>query len=95
MLQLNCRPRKADSCVWLIDMKDAYEYISIYVDDLLRASEGPQKITQDFTGKFQLKIKGDGPLEYHLGSDCILDKDSTLVAQPTRYINKILESYEN
>ena len=41
-----------------------------------------------------LKIKGDGPLEYHLGCDYKLDKDGTLVAQPTKYINKILYSYE-
>ena len=44
--------------------------------------------------KFKLKISGDGPLEYHLGCDHKLDKDVTLVAQPTRYINKILESYK-
>ena len=36
----------------------------------------------------------DGPLEYHLGCDYKLDKDGTLVAQPIRYINKILESYK-
>ena len=46
------------------------------------------------TEKFKLKIKGDGPLEYHLGYDYKLDKDGTLVAQPIRYINKILESYK-
>ena len=33
-------------------------------------------------------------MEYHLGCDYKLDKDGTLVAQPTRYINKILESYK-
>ena len=46
------------------------------------------------TEKFKLKIKGDGLLEYHLGYDYKLDKDGTLVAQPIRYINKILESYK-
>ena len=44
--------------------------------------------------KFKLKIKGDGPLEYHIGCNYKLDKDGTLVAQPTRYIDKILESYK-
>ena len=32
-------------------------------------------------------------MEYHLGCDYKLDKDAILVAQPIRYINKILESY--
>ena len=39
MLELNFRPCKADPCVWLREMKDKYEYIAIYVDDLLEASE--------------------------------------------------------
>ena len=76
------------------EMKDKYEYIAIYVDDLLIASEEPQKIIQDLKDKCMLKIKGDGPLEYHLGCDYKQDKDGTLVAQSTRYINKISESYK-
>ena len=80
MLQLNFRPCKADPCVWLREMKDKYKYIAIYVDDLLIASEEPQKIIQDLNDKFKLKIKGDGLLEYHLGCDYKLDKDGTLVA---------------
>ena len=42
------------------------------------------------TDKFKLKIKGDGQLEYHLASH----KGGMLVAQPIRYVNKILESYK-
>ena len=41
---------------------------------------------------FKLKIKGDGPLEYHLGCDYKIDKEDTLIAQPTKYISKILDS---
>ena len=93
MLQLNFRPCKADPSVWLRE-KDKYEYIAIYVDDLLIASEEPQKIIQDLKENFKLNIRGDGVLEYHLGCDYKLDKYGTLVAQPTRYINKILESYK-
>ena len=75
-------------------MKNKYEYITIYVDDLLIASAEPKQIIKDLKEKFKLKITGDGPLEYHLGCDYKLDKDGTLVAQPTKYINKILESYK-
>ena len=64
-------------------MKDKYEYIAIYVDDLLLAPDEPHKIIQSLKDKFKLKIKGDGPFEYHLGWDCKLDKDGTLVTQPT------------
>ena len=59
MLQLNVRCCKADPCVWLREMKDKHEYIAIYVDDLLIASEEPQKIIQYLEEAFKLKINGD------------------------------------
>ena len=93
-LQLVFKPCKADPCVWLREMKTKYEYIPMYVDDLLIASHKPQKIINDLREKFKLKIKGDGQLEYHLGCDYKLDKANTLVAQPINYIAKILEAYK-
>ena len=75
-------------------MNTKYEYITIYVGDLLKASEKPQQIIQDLKEKFKLRIKGNGRLQYHLGCDYKLDKDNTLVAQPIKYIDKILESYK-
>ena len=94
MLEISFRPCKPDPCVWLREMKDKYKYTVIYVDDLLIASKEPHKIIQDLKEKFKLEIKGDGPLEYQLGCDYKLHKDGTLVAQPTKYINKILDSYK-
>ena len=37
--------------------EEEYEYIAIYVDDQLMASEEPQKIIQDLKEKLKLKIK--------------------------------------
>ena len=47
MLQLGYKSCKADPCVWLREVKNKYEYIEVYVDDLLIASEKPQQIIQD------------------------------------------------
>ena len=44
MLQLGFKPCKADPCAWLRDIKNKYEYIAIYVDDLLIASTNHQKL---------------------------------------------------
>ena len=88
ILQLNFRRSKADPCVWLREKKGIYEYIAIYVDDLLITSEEPQGIIQHLKEKLKLKMKGDGPLEYHLGCDYKLEKDGTLVAQPIRYATR-------
>ena len=94
MLQLGFKPCKADPCGWLREVKNKYEYIATYADDLLTTSEKPQQIIQHLKETFKLKIKDDGPLEYHLGCDYKPDEDGTLAAQPTKYINKILESYK-
>ena len=94
MLQLGFKPCKADQCVWLREMKTEYEYIAIYVDDLLISSEKPHQIIKDLKEKFKVRITGDGLLEYHLGCEYKLDKDNILVAQPIKYINKIIESYK-
>ena len=75
-------------------MKTKHEYIGICVDDLLIASEKPQQIIKDMNKKFKLKIKGDRPLEYHYGCDYKLDENNTLVPQPRKFMNKILESYK-
>ena len=84
MLQLDFRPYKADPCVWLREKKDKSTH------SISRTTKDHPRLER----KFKLKIKGDGPLEYHLCCDYKLDKDGTLVAQPTRYINMILESYK-
>ena len=36
---------------------------------------------------------GEGPLKYHLECDYHMDPDGTLIAQPKKYISKILDSF--
>ena len=60
---------KADPDIWMkpTDNGQAYEYIAVCVDDLCVASKVPGKIFQTFKIKYKFKLKGDGPLDYHLG----------------------------
>ena len=71
-----------------------YEYIAVYVDDLAIAAKDPQAFCNELKKKYNLKLEGVGPLEYHLGCTYKKDPDGTLAADPRRYVNKILESYE-
>ncbi len=82
-------PSKADPCVWMRKSKDKthYEYIAVYVDDLAIASKDCESIVETLKSKYGLKLKGDGPLSYHLGCDYIKDPDGTLIASPKRYIS--------
>ena len=91
---MNFTPSKADSDVWYRRVNDAYEYIAVYVDDLAIASKQPGKIIDELTTQFALKLKGVGPLTYHLGCDFVRDPDGTLSYGPKKYIEKILANYE-
>ena len=94
--ELKFKPSKADPDVWMRPEPGGtcYEYIAVYVDDLAIAAKKPQAFCHEVKKKYNLKLKGVGPLEYHLGCTYKKDPDGTLAADPRRYVNKILESYE-
>ena len=94
--ELDFKPSKADPDVWMRPEPGGtcYEYIAVYVDDLAIAAKDPQAFCNELKEKYNLKLKGVGPLEYHLGCTYKKDPDGTLAADPRRYVNKILESYE-
>ena len=93
---LKFKPSKADPDVWMRPEPGGtcYEYIAVYVDDLAIAAKDPQAFCNELKKKYNLKLKGVGPLEDHLGCTYKKDPDGTLAADPRRYVNKILESYE-
>ena len=88
-------PSRADQCIWLKkNIKlNLYEYIAVYVDDLCIAAQDPKEIINILKSKYKLKVKGDGPLTYHLGADYYQDPDGTIVSQPKKYIEKLNETY--
>ena len=94
--ELKFKPSKADPDVWMRPEPGGtcYEYIAVYVDDLAIAAKDPQAFCNELKKRYNLKLKGVGPLEYHFGCTYKKDPDGTLAADPRRYVNKILESYE-
>ena len=95
--ELKSKPSKADPDVWMRPEPGGtcYEYIAVYVDDLAIAAKDPQAFCNELKKRYNLKLKGVGSLEYHLGCTYKKDPDGTLAADPRRYVNKILESYES
>ena len=55
-----------------------YEYIGIYVDDIAAAAKDPKAITDLLQGKYQFKLKGTGPISFHLGCDFVREQDGTI-----------------
>ena len=82
--ELKFKPSKADPDVWMRPEPGGtcYEYIAVYVDDLAIAAKDPQAFWNELKEKYNLKLKGVGPLEYHLGCTYKKDPDGTLAADP-------------
>ena len=95
LIDMNFTPSRADQCIWLKKNKmlNIYEYIAAYVDDLCVAEQDPKEIIIVLKSKHHLKVKGDGPLTYHLGADYFQDPDGTMVSQPKKNIEKLKETY--
>ena len=70
-----------------------YKCIAVYVDDLAIAAENLKKNQNTWTD-YLFKLKGTGPLEYHLGCDFFRDDPGVLCYSPKRFIDKMLEGYK-
>jgi hypothetical protein len=88
-------PSKADSDVWMRPSKGVYEYIAVYVDDIAVAAHDPKSVVKQHKSVHKYKLKGVGPLEYHLGCTFEQDKDGTLLYHPKKYIARMMEQYEH
>ena len=90
------KPSKADPDIRMKSSKDGshFEYIAVYFDDLAICMKDPKSICDTLKEKYKLKLKGVGPINYHIGCGYTRDDDGTLVTDPRKYVEKILESYE-
>jgi len=87
-------PSKADPDVWMRRVEDWYEYIAVYVDDLAIASKDPKAIIGELVEKYKYKLKGVGPIKFHLGCDFSRDPDGTLAFGPRSYMTRMMDTYE-
>jgi len=65
--EMGFTPSKAEEDIWMRAKGDHYEYIAVYVDDLMIASKDPEAIIGALQGEHKLKLKGTGPTTFHLG----------------------------
>jgi len=90
------QPSKIEEDIWMRDKGDHYEYIAVYVDDLMIVSRNPQGIIDELTSDpVNFKLKGTGPLKFHLGCDYFRDEEGTLCVAPIKYIDRMVDTYKN
>ena len=87
-------PCKAEPDIWMRPNGDVYEYIAVYVDDLAIAMLRPKEFTQLLIDKYKFKLKGTGPISFHLGCDFVRDDHGVLCLKPRKYIDRMVASYE-
>jgi hypothetical protein len=87
------RPSKGEPDIWMRDAGDKYEYIAVYVDDLAFALKDPEAFVNTLKEKYSFKLKGTGPLGFHLGCDFYRDDDGTLCMSPKKYISRMHDNY--
>jgi hypothetical protein len=94
LIQMGFFASKAEPQIWMRDMGDHYEYIAVYVDDLLICSKDPQAIVDILVNDHKFKLKGTGPIDFHLGCDFFRDEDGNLCYAPRKYVEKMMSTYE-
>lgn len=88
-------PSLADADIWMREQDDHYEYIACYVDDLMIASRNPKAIIDALTAHpNKFKLKGTGPVSFHLGNDFFRDDEGVMCMGPRKYIERMMIQYE-
>ena len=83
-------PCKAEPDVWMRPAGDYYEYVAVYIDNLAFALDDPQKFVNILQDKHNFKLKGTGPIDYHLGTNFTHIPNGTLCISPKKYITECL-----
>ena len=99
LLKLGFKPSYADSNIWMKEKEDHYEYIGVYIDDLVVVSKDPMSILNMLkkpVGPYELK--GVGTPEYYLGGDVnikyVEDEIDYLETNARTYIKRICGKLE-
>ena len=92
--EMGFKPTLAEADIWMRECGDHYEYISVYVDNLLVISRRPQTIIDQLKDDYKFKLKGTGPISFYLGCNFMRDDEGNLCYQHRQYIKKMLDNYK-
>jgi hypothetical protein len=84
-------PSKVELEIWMHWNGNVYEYIGVYIDDLVMVLYEPQEFVDLLTNK----LKGTGMITFHLGCDFHCDQHVVLCMEPHKYILKMVSTYKH
>ena len=77
---------RAENDIWMRRIGNHYKYIVRYVDNLGIVAKDPEEIINKLTTVDKLKLKGTGPIGFHLGSDFFCDKNGVICMTSKSYV---------
>ena len=96
LLQFGFHQSKVDPDVWMCDLNNMWEFIVVYVDDIIAAMNDPQSFFNELQGpKVSFTMKGVRSPTYHLGADFFRDNDSTLCMGAQTYAKQLCATFES
>jgi len=88
-------PSYADPDVWLRAAGDCYEYVVVYVDDILTALKNPKEFYEKLTSDpYNYLLKNVEEPKYHLGGDFFRDRDGTYCYGAQTYVKRLCDNYK-
>jgi hypothetical protein len=70
-----------------------YEYVATYVDDLCLGMLDPKSFTDTLQEKHNFRLKGTGPIDFHLGQSFSWNEDGEIKISVKSYIEKMIDTY--
>jgi hypothetical protein len=70
-----------------------YEYVATYVDDLCLGMLDPKSFTDTLQKKYNFKLKGMGPIDFHLGQSFSRYEDGEMEVSAKCYVDKMVDTY--
>jgi hypothetical protein len=86
-------PCKAEPDIWIRLNGDLYEYVATYVDDLCLGMLDPKSFTDTLQKKYNFKLKGTGPIDFHLGQSFSWNDNGEMEISVKRYVDKMIDTY--
>jgi hypothetical protein len=86
-------PCKAEPDIWMRLNGNLYEYVAMYVDDLCLGMLDPKSFTDTLQKKCNFKLKGTGPIDFHLGQSFSRNEDGEMEISAKHYVDKMIDTY--
>ena len=84
-----------DPDLWMWDTGDLWEYVVVYVDDIIVAMKDAKHFFDELQGpNVGFTMKGVGKLNYHLGADFFYDDNGTLCFGSHTYAKRLCSTFE-